>query len=142
MAHQVNVFAENRPGRLEKLTGILAREGINIRAVTIAGQDEYGVIKLLVDDPGKARRVLEEGGFSAFLREVVAVVMQDRPGGLHEVCRALGERGINLEDAYGFVVEEGEKAVLVMEVEKIPEAEEILRRGGFVILSDSELYSL
>lgn len=142
MAHQVNVFAQNRPGRLERLTEVLAQEGVNLRAITISGMEDYGVIKLLADDPRRAVRVLEREGFSAFLKEVIAVIMDDRPGGLHRVCKVLGERGVNIEDAYGFVVKDRETAVLVVEVEKIPEAEEILKSGGFTLMSDEELYAL
>lgn len=142
MAHQVNVFAQNQPGRLERLTEVLAEEGVNLRAVTIAGADDFGVIKLLADDPQRAYQALRREGFSAFLKEVIAVIMDDRPGGLHRVCRVLGERGVNIEDAYGFVVQDRRTAVLVVEVEKIPEAEEILKSGGFTLMSDRELYSL
>lgn len=142
MAHQINVFAQNQPGRLESLTEVLKEEGVNIRAITIAGVDEYGVIKLLVDDPRKAHEVLQREGFSSFMKEVIAVIMDDRPGGLHHICRALGNRGVNIEDAYGFVVQDRRTAVLVVEVEKIPEAEEVLLGAGFEVMSDQELYSL
>ena len=142
MAHQINVFAQNQPGRLERLTEVLMEEGVNIRAITIAGVDEYGVIKLLVDDPRKAHEVLQREGFSSFMKEVIAVVMDDRPGGLYHICRALGDKDVNIEDAYGFVVQDRRTAVLVVEVEKIPEAEEVLLDAGFEIMGDQELYSL
>ncbi len=142
VAHQVNVFARNEPGRLERMTQVLMEENVNIRAITIAGAEDYGVVKLLVDDPQRAHRALQREGFSAYLKEVVAVIMDDRPGGLYRVCRALGERGVNIEDAYGFVVQDRRTAVLVVEVEKIPEAQEILEASGFELMSDRELYSL
>jgi hypothetical protein len=142
MANQVNVFAQNQPGRLERLTEVLLEEGINIRAITISGSEDYGVIKLLVDDPGKAFAALQREGFSAFLKEVIAVVMDDRPGGLHSVCRVLGDSGVNVEDAYGFVFQDRKTAILVVEVDEIPEAEDILRAKGLEFLSDAELYSL
>lgn len=142
MANQVNVFAQNQPGRLERLTEVLLEEGINIRAITISGADDYGVIKLLVDDPHKAFEALQREGFSSFLKEVIAVVMDDRPGGLHRVCRVLGESGVNVEDAYGFVFQDRKMAILVVEVEKVSEAEDILSAKGLELLSDEELYSL
>ncbi|OFW55552.1 MAG: hypothetical protein A2W01_04900 [Candidatus Solincola sediminis] len=142
MAQQINVFAQNQPGRLERLTQVLMEIGINIRAITISGSEDYGVLKLLVDDPPKAFEALQVEGFSAFMKDVVAVVMDDQPGGLFRVCRALGERGVNVEDAYGFVVKDRQTAILVIEVEKIPEAEEIVTGAGFRIMSDEELYSL
>lgn len=142
MANQVNVFAQNQPGRLERLTEVLLEEGINIRAITISGAEDYGVIKLLVDDPAKAFEALQREGFSAFMKEVIAVVMDDRPGGLHRVCRVLGDSGVNVEDAYGFVFQDRKTAILVVEVDEIPEAEDILRAKGLELLSDTELYSL
>lgn len=142
MANQVNVFAQNQPGRLERLTEVLLEEGINIRAITISGADDFGVIKLLVDDPHKAFEALQREGFSSFLKEVIAVVMDDRPGGLHRICRVLGESGVNVEDAYGFVFQDRKTAILVVEVDKVSEAEEILRARGLELLSDAELYSL
>lgn len=142
MANQINVFAQNQPGRLERLTEVLLEEGINIRAITISGADDYGVIKLLVDDPRKAYEALQREGFSSFMKEVIAVVMDDRPGGLHRVCRVLGESGVNIEDAYGFIFQDRKTAILVVEVDKIPEAEEILSAKGLELLSDEELYSL
>jgi len=142
VANQINVFAQNQPGRLERLTEVLLEEGINIRAITIAGADDYGVIKLLVDDPRKAYEALQREGFSAFMKEVIALVMDDRPGGLHSICRVLGESGVNVEDAYGFVFQDRKTAILVVEVEKISEAEDILNSRGLEFLSDEELYSL
>ena len=142
MANQINVFAQNQPGRLERLTEVLLEEGINIRAITISGAEDYGVIKLLVDDPTKAFEALQREGFSAFKKEVIAVVMDDRPGGLHRVCRVLGDSGVNVEDAYGFVFQDRKTAILVIEVDEIPEAEDILRARGLEFLSDAELYSL
>ena len=142
MANQVNIFAQNQPGRLERLTEVLLEEGINIRAITISGAEDYGVVKLLVDDPHKAFGALQREGFSAFLKEVIAVVMDDRPGGLHRICRVLGESGVNVEDAYGFVFQDRKTAILVVEVDKVTEAEDILRAKGLEFLSDAELYSL
>jgi hypothetical protein len=142
VANQINVFAQNQPGRLERLTEVLLEEEINIRAITISGADDFGVIKLLVDDPHKAYEALQREGFSAFMKEVIAVIMDDRPGGLHRVCGVLGESGVNIEDAYGFVFQDRKTAILVVEVDKIPEAEEILHGKGLEFLSDAELYSL
>jgi hypothetical protein len=142
MAHQINVFAQNKPGRLEHLTKVLAEAGINIRAITISGQEDFGVIKLLVDLPEKAYQVLVQEGFTAYMKEILAVIMRDQPGGLHEICRVLGGRGINIEDAYGFVVQDLKTALLVVEVEKIPEAEKVLLDEGLRILTDEELYRI
>jgi|UniRef100_A0A7V4DE31 hypothetical protein len=142
MAHQVSVFAENKPGRIEKIARILAQEGVNIRAITISSANGFGVVKILADQPQKAFELLREHGLPAYLQEVIAVVLEDVPGGLHRVARILAENGINIEDAYGFVIEKGKTAVLVIQVENEPHAQSILERNGFVLLSDEEIYRL
>jgi hypothetical protein len=142
MAHQITVFAENKPGRIERVTRVLEKAGINIRAITIATSDSFGVIKLLVDNPDAAHDALAAEGMSPFKREIVAVLMDDRPGGLHTVAETLGREGINVEGAYGFVVEDKKKAVLVIEVDKIPEVDRLLRERGLLTLTDEEIYAL
>jgi hypothetical protein len=142
MAHQIAVFAENKPGRIERVARILHEARVNIRAITIAPGDAFGVIKLLVDDPQKAFTELAAGGVSVVKREIVAIVMDDRPGGLLAATEALSAAGINIEDAYGFVIEDKRRAVLVVEVEKIPEAVVALREHGIRTLTDEEIYTL
>ena len=140
MAHQISVFAENKPGRIEKITRILAQESINIRAITISSANGFGVIKVLVNNPQRAYEVLRAQGVPTYLQEVIAVVMEDKPRSLHSVARVLTENGVNIEDAYGFVVKSGEKAVLVIQVENQPRAQSVLERNGFQLLSDEEIY--
>jgi hypothetical protein len=142
MAHQVSVFAENKPGRIEKIARILAQGGINIRAVTISSANGFGVVKILADQPQRAFELLRENGLPAYLQEVIAVTLEDVPGGLHRVAKTLAENDVNIEDAYGFVVEKGKLAVLVIQVESEPHAQSILEKSGFVLLSDEEIYRL
>lgn len=142
MAHQISVFAENKPGRIEKITRILAEAHVNIRAITISSANGFGVVKILADQPQRAFEALREQGLPVYLQEVIAVVVEDIPGGLHRVAKVLAENSINIEDAYGFVVERGKTAVLVIQVEHEPQAQSILERNGFVLLSDAEIYRL
>lgn len=142
MAHQISVFVENKPGRIERVTEILTRAKVNIRAFTVSGTYEYGVMKFLVDKPEKALDALQSEGISANKREILAVLMDDRPGGLHRIARAFGQRKMNIEDAYGFVIQDKKQAVLVVDVEKISEAKRVLKEEGLTTLSDQEIYSL
>ena len=112
VSRQLVVFLENKPGHLAHVTQILTDERINIRSVTIASSANFGVIKLIVDQPDRAYEVLREGGLSVSLQEIVAVVMDDRVGGLHAILEAFAEKGLNVRDASGFVVSPGETAVL------------------------------
>lgn len=142
MAHHIAVFAENKPGRIERVTRVLMEAGINIRAITIATSGSFGVIKLLASDPAGACTALEAAGMSVSRKEIVAVLMDDRPGGLHRVLKVLGREGVNINDAYGFVIADKARAVLVVEVEKIPDVEKLLKESGLATLSDEEIYAL
>ena len=142
MAHQISVFAENKPGRIERVTGVLAEAQVNIRAITVSSSEGFGVIKLLVDRPDAAYEALRGKGISALKKEILAIPMEDRPGGLHTIAKVLSRAEINMEDAYGFVVEDRKQAVLVVEVEQMAEAEARLREAGMAMLTDAEIYAL
>jgi hypothetical protein len=142
MAHQISVFVENKPGRIERVTEFLMKAEVNIRAITVMGTFEFGVIKLLVDKPDVALEALRTQGISAHKREIIAILMDDRPGGLYRIAKVFGQKKINIDDAYGFVIEDKKRAVLVVDVEKIQEAEKVLKEEGLTILSDREIYSL
>ncbi len=142
MPHQVSVFAENRPGKIERITGVLMRKNIDIRAITISDSGDYGIVKLLVDRPQEAVDALKEDGIAASLRDIVAIRVNDKPGGLHEVASILTKNDVNVEDAYGFIVERKKDAVFVFQVQDVRRTEKLLSEAGFTILSDGELYLL
>jgi len=139
IAYQLSVFAENKPGRLAAVTGILAREKINIRATTIATSDTFGVINLIVDDPKRAQAVLSRAGMTANLREVLAVLIEDKPGGLDKLTQMLAGEDVNINNAYGFVLESREKAVFVVDVDQIEKARKIIENAGFRVLDADAL---
>jgi hypothetical protein len=142
MAQQVCIFAENKPGRLERITNILHESHINMRAITIATSQGFGIIKLIVNDPAKTIEVLQGKGLTAYSREVIAVLMSDQPGGLHKVAEVFARQQINIEDAYGFVIQDKKRAVMILDVEEMPEAVSVLTKAGFTLLDDNELYNL
>lgn len=139
IAYQLSIFAENKPGRLAAVTEILAKEKINIRATTIATSDTFGVINLIVDDPQLAQRVLSTAGMMVNLREVLAVLIEDQPGGLNKLTQELFEEGININNAYGFVLESRKKAVFVVDVDQIEKAVKIIEKAGFKTLDTDAL---
>lgn len=124
---QLSVFAENKPGRLEKITKVFADEGINILAIYISSIGDYGVIKLIVDRTDQAYASLKEKGFTVSLNEVLGIELEDRPGMLYEVVRALGKHAVNVENVHVLVGESRNKAFLIVEVEDVKEAKELLK---------------
>jgi len=132
MGVQLSVFLENKPGKLETITKILSDAGINIRGISMASEGEFGVLKVLVNDPGKAHEVLKKQHFTVSERNVVVAIVDDRPGALHDLLLTLCSEDINIEDCYG----------IVLDIEAYPQAEKVLAGRGTRLLSDSELYSL
>ncbi len=142
MPYQVSVFAENRPGKIERITAVLAKKNINIRAITISDSGDYGIIKLLLDRPEEGCEAIKEQGIAASLREIIAVRMDDKPGGLHTIASLLAAQGVNVEDAYGFMIKSNESAIFVFQVDNVKKVEKILQDAGISTLTEKELYLL
>jgi hypothetical protein len=142
MASQVTVFVENRPGRISKIARELGDEGINIRAITISDMGEYGLINIITSDPDRTEQILSSRGFSVSRKHVIAILMEDRPGGLADISEFLLGEGINISNAYGFILERRDRAVLILEVDDYGRAEKMIRKGGFHTLTREELHNL
>ena len=127
---QIAIFAENKPGRLEKITGIFAEAEINILAINIVGTGDFGVIRLMVDKYDEALRLLKESGFMVSPSEVLAIAMEDRPGGLHDIVKVLTRHSINLENAYVFIESSRTRSYLLVEVKDVKNAETLLQQEG------------
>jgi hypothetical protein len=142
IAYQLSIFAENKSGKLAKVTGVMAKEKINIRATTIATADTFGIINLIVDDPKRAEAALSQEGMTVHLREVLAVLIPDTPGGLDNLMQLLYQEGININNAYGFVLESSKKAVFVVDVDQMQKTEKLLEEKGFKTLDTQALSSV
>ena len=142
IAYQLSVFAENKPGRLAKVTRILAGEKINIRAIAISTSGEFGVINILADDPKRGLKILEKAGLTVSLKEVIAVLIEDKPGGLDKLIQLLYDENINVENAYGFVLESWKQAVFVVDVDQLDKTQEVLKKAGFETLNADALSAI
>jgi len=132
---QISVFSENRPGRLAAISQALEEEGINIFAFSIAEANGFGVVRALVNNPGKAHMKLSEMGFMVSFTDVIAVRMRDEPGGLYDVAHMLGEAKINIEYAYAY--SGSSVAVLVLRVDQAEDAIRSIRaHGGELLKAD------
>jgi len=139
IASQLSIFAENKPGKLAEVTGILAGEKINIRATAISTSDTFGVIHLIVDDPERALAAMTKAGVLVKIRRVLAVLLDDRPGGLDKLAQLLAREGININNAYGFVLENRVRAVFVVDVDDPEKAVKIIEKKGFKTLDTEAL---
>ena len=142
MPQQISIFAENRPGKIERISGILGKNGINMRAITISDSGDYGIIKILADRPVDGCNALKAEGIAATLKDIVAIRIDDSPGGLHKASSVLAKNNINVDDAYGFTIRQSNEAVFVFQVKDIRKTEQILADAGFPLLDDKELYLL
>lgn len=139
---QISVFLENRSGRLYDLCDELGKAGINMRALSIGEAADFGVIRMIVNDPDAAIAKLKAAGFTAKATDVLAVEIPDVPGGLARVLGALKDKGINIEYAYAFVGTSGDKAMVSMRVEDTAAAEAVLKAAGYNLIDAERLYTL
>jgi len=139
MVKQLTVFLENSPGRLAALTRAIGDAGINMRALMVADTAEFGVVRIICDDPAFAQSVLEAAGYGVTVTDVIAVVVPDRPGGLADVLEVLGAADINVEYAYCFVRPSGRGAIDVFRVEEPARAAAVLSDASMRVLTQEEV---
>ncbi|MEE9122064.1 MAG: ACT domain-containing protein [Syntrophobacteria bacterium] len=139
---QISIFLENKAGRLAEVTGILGKAGINIRALALADTSDFGILRLIVNDHEKAKQVLKEHEFTVGRTEVVAVEVEDRPGGLNSILQILFENGINVEYMYAFVQQSGQNAVLIFRFDDIDNAVDVLMRNDVTVIGGQKLYAM
>lgn len=140
MVHQLSVFLENETGGVADVVDVLATAGVDIRALALADETDFGILRLIVDAPDRATSALKDAGFTVRRTPVVAVQIPDRPGGLAAVLAAL--RGTPVEYMYAFVRKSGEAAFSVFRFEHPEAATEILRKAGARILDADDVQKL
>lgn len=138
-AYQLTIPAENKPGVLARVTSILARKKINIRSATISSFGDSGFINLVVDNPKQGHKVLKNEGITVELKEIIAVLIEDRPGGLDKLLQILFAENINIENGYGFVIESRKNAVFILDVNDLARARDLIETSGFKTLSPQQL---
>lgn len=139
---QISVFIENKPGRMARVAKTLSDAEVNIRALTIAEAGDFGVIRMVVDDTETGYRVLREHGFTVSDTDVLAVEIQDVPGGLYEIVYTLGQNNINVDYAYAFVTAKAERAMLILRVDDTKGAARVLNEAGVRIATREEIQNI
>lgn len=141
MAYHLSVFLENNPGKLEKITKILADNNVNLRAMSLASSGDFGVMKLLVDNPDKAFDVLKQNKLTVTKREITAVVVDNVPGSFNRLLNKLSSNNINIEDCYGFLLSDGKTAAIVLETGNYPSVNKLLSDMNFNVLTAEKIYN-
>ena len=139
---QISVFLENKAGRLAEVTSILAEADVNIRALSVADTSDFGVLRLIVNDVQKAETALKSRGFTLGKTDVVAVKVEDKPGGLHTILEMLFKASINVEYMYAFVQQSGSHAVMIFRFDNIDAAVKILQKNDVTVINGSTVYTL
>ena len=139
---QISIFVENKEGRIKKAIDALAKENINIRALSIADTTKYGILRLIVSDNAKAIETLEKDGFIVKENEVIILAVPDEPNGLNSTLAVFDEKGINLEYLYAFVSSKTDEAIVVMRLENMEKAIETLNASNVKILDENDIKDL
>jgi hypothetical protein len=140
--NQISVFLDNRKGRLFEVCSLLGKHKINIRALNVAEAEDFGVLRMVVDEPAKALKLLKDSQFVANLTEIVAVEVEDRPGGLAEILRLINLHEINIEYMYGFVEKKSDKALMVFRFDNPDKAIVTLTKNGVKIVTEGDVKTL
>lgn len=134
LVQQISVFVENRPGSVHEVTGLLEQRGVDLFAFSIADTTNFGILRLIVADPEQTCATLRDAGFTASIREIVAISIQNRPGGLHAALEPLKDAGVNVEYGYSSVSCDQGQAVLLLGLDDNHRGAQLLQAHGVTVL--------
>ena len=139
---QLTVFIQNKKGSVASVTEILSKNNVNLRALSIAETQDFGILRLVVNDNETAERVLTENGYLIKNIDVIGVKIGDEPGKLSTALKTLDYAGINVEYLYAFMARTEKHAYVVLRVEENEEAENILTKSGFKLITQADIDKL
>lgn len=142
LLQQLSLFVENKAGRFAEITQALYEANVDIRALSVADTTDFGVLRLIVNDPLRAVEALRAHGMTASLTEVIALGMDDRPGGLNAALKVLADAGIDVEYMYAFISREENRAYVILRVEDNGEAVRVLEAQNMHLLDGTKLYEM
>jgi hypothetical protein len=138
---QISIVLDNIPGAMSHVSEILGREGVNIRAISVADTSDISTVRFVVDDPVKAVNILKANGFSTKETDILAVETPDHPGGLNAVLKPLKAANINVHYLYPHLGRVGGQAVVILGVDKLEEAQKVLQQNWVKTLG-KEVYTI
>lgn len=142
LVKQISIFVENKFGRLAEIIGILGKNNIDISALSIADTTDFGILRLIVNDPVKAEKVLRDAQVTVKTTEVIAIGVQDTPGGLATALEKLKENDISIEYMYAFIGKSEKGALVIVRVDKPEQAIKTLENTDVHVVSAEDVYRL
>ena len=128
---QISMFMENTTGRLADITALLAKAGINLRAISIADTADFGILRMVADQPDAAVELLKASGFTARETDVIGVEVPDQPGALASIMALFRDEGVNIEYLYASLEHSADKAVIVLKVDDVAAGLAMLQKNGY-----------
>ena len=139
---QLTIFVENKKGALVDITKTLADNNVNLRALSIADTQDFGILRLIVNDNDTATKALQDAGYLIKMTDVVGVKIGDQPGKLSMALDVLDKADINMEYLYAFMARTEKHAYVVLRVADNAEAEKVLEDAGFHMITDADVAKL
>lgn len=140
--NQLSIFAENKPGTIYSITKCIADAGVDIRALSVADTQDFGILRLIVSDIEKAKQALSSDGCVVSVTQVIGVAVPDTPGGLADVLKILCDAGVNVEYVYAFITVSKKNACVVLRVGDNDHAVEILKKAGVRLLDEHDVLAI
>ena len=141
MLKQISMFLENKPGRLARVCRVIAEEGINIRALSLAEAVDFGLLRLIVDNPVLAEEKLKARDFLVKVTDVVGIKVPDRPGGLAEAVDLLEKEQVSVAYMYAFIGHSGDKAMVIFRLDDNEKGIAAFRNSSIEVLTPEEVYT-
>lgn len=139
---QISVFVENKEGRLAEITETIAKAGVDIRALSIADTTDFGILRLIVDKPHETEKVLRDSGFTVSVTSVIAVGIDDVPGGFAKPMRVLANAHIDVEYMYAFISRDTKKAYVILRVNDNATAAKALEEAEIALLDENGFHDM
>ena len=139
---QISVFLENRPGALAEFTRILEKSNIDLRALSLAESEDFGIVRVIVEDPYTTIQILKEEGYVCSVTKVIAVEIKDKPGALVKMLNALGDNNVNLEYSYAFLAKKANSAFMILRVADNEKAIKVLTQNGIRPICHEDMESM
>ncbi len=137
---QISVFLDNTNGQIAAVTRLMAEKNINLRALSIADSHDFGILRLIVENPEETAEQLKAAGYTVTLTKVIAVEIADKPGSLAEILTVLSDANIGIEYTYAFVTAHAGLAYMILRVDNRSVAADVLEKAGYRVAKQSDIF--